>query len=283
MPSTGELNLFYSGSYYNFDRWHDEGKGAVFARRLSRWKLKGRFLDVGSARGFFIHSLRNHSQWDVYGIDFNSTVVQFACRELGLDVKQGDLTKAYYPECFFDYIHINNVLEHVLDPVSLLEECRRILKPDGRLFLSVPNGMTDVRTLIRFYHEEESPAYSHSGHIYFFSQEALLRMFHDAGFRVLRKKSGGFKRGLRNWGILPQKKTWKQDYFPRDCAPSSGISAIPFPSLRRYPDWYYRYRFIQSSFMNVPGLFSFGLDFIFLLRRAEFGVYSAKADFLSSE
>jgi len=269
MPSIDELNRFYTTSYYSFNRWHDEGKGAVVARRLTRWKSEGRFLDIGCAKGFFIRSLRNHSKWEVYGVDYSKEAVQFARKQLGLDVREGDLEKAKYPNDYFDYIHINNVLEHVLNPVSLLRECRRIIKPDGKLFLSVPNGTTDIRTLIRFYNEENNPAYSHSGHIYFFSRKSLLRIFQDTGFRVITRKSGGFKRGLRNLGVLPLKKTWKQDYVPNDLPVTSEFDEIVTNPEKKYSDWYYRYRFIQNDCMNIPGLFSIGLDFTFILRRKE--------------
>ena len=73
-------------------------------------------------------------------MEFSPEAVAYARGELGLDVLAGDLQDAGYPDEFFDYVHVNNVLEHVLDPVGLLTECRRILKPGGRFHLAVPTG-----------------------------------------------------------------------------------------------------------------------------------------------
>ena len=168
MPTVSELGQFYSGAYYDFDRSREEGKGMSFARRLMQWKPTGKFLDVGCATGLFINGIKKHSSWEVYGTDFGESAVRFAREKLGLNVKQGDLTDAAFPDAFFDYVHVNNVLEHVLDPISLLKECRRIVKPDGTFFLSVPNGLNDSLDLIDFWKEEKKPARSKNGHIFFF-------------------------------------------------------------------------------------------------------------------
>ncbi|MGB2957298.1 MAG: class I SAM-dependent methyltransferase [Bacteroidota bacterium] len=265
LPTIDDLDRFYSASYYNFDRWREEAKGSIYARKLKRLKKTGTFLDVGCAAGFFINGIDKNSDWDVYGVDFGAAAIRHARETLGLDVVQGDLRDAEYPDQFFDYIHINNVLEHVLDPVSLLEECRRIIKPNGQLFLSVPNGHNDSRNLIAFYEGERLPARSVSGHIFFFARDTLLMLFERMGFAIERKKTGSIKRGLRNVGYLSRKKRWKEDYFPRD---SPEVEAIPeiVISPKKYPELYYRYRYIQSQLHDIPGLHDFGLDFIFLLR-----------------
>src|SRR4030095_4805450 len=102
-----------------FDRSREEeAKGRWFAARLRRWKSMGTFLDVGCATGFFLHGIKTHSAWEVYGTEFGESAVQFARERLGLNVTQGNLVDAHFPEAFFDYVHVNNVLEHVLDPMA---------------------------------------------------------------------------------------------------------------------------------------------------------------------
>jgi 2-polyprenyl-3-methyl-5-hydroxy-6-metoxy-1,4-benzoquinol methylase len=265
LPTIEQLSTFYSASYYNFNRWHEEAKGAVYAKRLKRLKRTGRFLDVGCATGFFINGIRQNSEWEVYGVDFGSAAVTFAREELGLSVNEGDLQDAEYPGQFFDYVHINNVLEHVLDPVALMKECRRIIKPDGQLFLSVPNGQNDSRTPIDFYELANLPARSVNGHVFFFPRETLLMMFDRIGFAVEKKKTGSLKRGLRNSRYLPRKKSWKEEYFPERSPRVATTSKIVI-SPKKYPEIYYRYRYVQSYFHDIPGLLHFGLDYIFLLR-----------------
>jgi 2-polyprenyl-3-methyl-5-hydroxy-6-metoxy-1,4-benzoquinol methylase len=269
MPSIAQLSTFYSAAYYDFDRSREEGKGLAFARRLRRWKKTGRFLDVGCATGFFINGIRKHSEWEVYGTDFGESAVRFARETLHLNVKQGELSGADFPGAFFDYVHVNNVLEHVLDPVSLLRECRRLIKPDGVFFLSVPNGINDSLDLIDFYYEENKPARSKNGHIFFFPAKTLLRLFDQIGFRVEKKRTYSLKRGLRSAGYLPRKRDWKRDYFPREAPETPVNSAITIAAPRKkHSNFYYRYRFVQGNLQMIPGLHRFGLDFLFILRPA---------------
>lgn len=267
MPTVSELSIFYSGSYYNFDKSREEGKGMAFAQRLKRWKKNGKFLDVGCATGFFINGIKKNSNWEVYGTDFGESAVRFARDQLGLNVVQGDLADAHFPGEFFDYVHVNNVLEHVLNPISLLEECRRIVKPKGIFFLSVPNGFNDSLDLIDFWKEEKLPARSKSGHIFFFPARTLLMLFRQTGFKVVTQKTYSLKRGFRSIGYLPRKSNWKKDYFPRQSSEEVISPEVIIPDQKKkHSDFYYKYRFIQGNLTMLPGLHRFGLDFLFILK-----------------
>ncbi len=266
LPGPEELARFYSTAYYSFSRWHDEAKGKVYARRLSRKRNEGTLLDVGCALGYFLKGIRDHSSWKVHGVEFGKDAARFAREKLDLDVHEGDLKSAGYAERFFDFIHINNVLEHVTDPAGLLRECRRILRDDGVLFLSVPNGACDVRPLVDFFRSEDRPARSGSGHIFFFPQETLIRMVRESGFHIRKKRTGSVKRGLRNLGYYPRKNNWKENYAP-SIAPETEVSpSILDPPAKKYPDFYYTLRVLESGFHDIPGLWNFGLDFLLYLQ-----------------
>jgi SAM-dependent methyltransferase len=266
MPSVKELAAFYSASYYDMDRHREEGKGMAFARRLNGWKRTGTFLDVGCATGFFINGIRKHSSWEVFGTDFGESAVRFARETLHLDVLLGNLTDANYPEASFDYVHVNNVLEHVLDPVSLLKECRRIIKPGGVFYLSVPNGYNDSLDLFDFYRIERQPARSKNGHIFFFRDRTLLRLFDEIGFVIEQMKTYSLKRGMRSIGYLPRKADWKTDLFPKT-SPERSAGEVRIPdNVKKHSDLYYRLRFMQGEFQKIPGLHKFGLDFQFIAR-----------------
>jgi 2-polyprenyl-3-methyl-5-hydroxy-6-metoxy-1,4-benzoquinol methylase len=267
MPTIAELGTFYSGSYYDFNKSREEGKGMAFARRLMRWKANGKFVDVGCATGFFINGIKSHSNWDVYGTDFGEGAVRFAREHLGLKVVQGDLADARFPDSFFDYVHVNNVLEHVRNPVSLLMECRRIIKPDGIFFLSVPNGFNDSLDLIDFWKEEKRPARTKNGHIFFFPARTLLMLFEQIGFEIERKKTYSLKRGFRSIGYLPRKSDWKKDYFPHESPEKATSTEVLIPDQKKkHSDFYNKYRFVQGNLQMIPGLHKFGLDFLFILR-----------------
>src|SRR5207237_7317322 len=127
------------------------GLGRALARLELAKRDAGNFLDVGCGLGFFMDGVRSQCNWRVFGVEFSAAAVDFARAELGLEVKQGELSEVEYPNVFFDYIQLHNVLEHVIDPMKLLKECRRILKPTGELHLRVPNGTIDSRDLLKFF------------------------------------------------------------------------------------------------------------------------------------
>jgi SAM-dependent methyltransferase len=102
------------------------------------WRKSGRVLEVGCGAGDQLLALKN-AGWDVLGIDFDPAAVATA-NARGLDVRLGDLRQASLPEASFDAIVMSHVVEHVIDPVGLLKECARILKPRGDFVAITPNA-----------------------------------------------------------------------------------------------------------------------------------------------
>lgn len=99
---------------------------------------KGRLLDVGCGNGGFLNQMRSLG-WEVAGVEPDGEAVSVACERYELDVFRGSLEVASFPDGHFDAITINHVIEHVPDPIGLLKECHRVLKPEGKLVVVTPN------------------------------------------------------------------------------------------------------------------------------------------------
>lgn len=100
---------------------------------------RGRVLDVGSGAGATLNELRKLG-WEVYGVDPDPQAVDNAMRSYSLNVSTGAIEDRSYPSNHFDSVIMSHVIEHVHNPVDLLAECRRVLKPGGLLVVATPNA-----------------------------------------------------------------------------------------------------------------------------------------------
>jgi 2-polyprenyl-3-methyl-5-hydroxy-6-metoxy-1,4-benzoquinol methylase len=97
----------------------------------------GHLLDVGCGRGDLVAQL-SALGWQAEGLEVDPEAVNQA-RSRGIKVNLGDLESQTYPEACFDVITMNHVIEHVHDPIGLLRECHRLLKPGGWCLAFTPN------------------------------------------------------------------------------------------------------------------------------------------------
>jgi len=266
LPSAEQLKTFYEPQYYGSDWYKQRGLGKALAQLDLAKREPGNFLDVGCGLGFFIDGVRSHCKWHVFGVELAGAAVEFARTKLGLEVSQGEFSELEYPDAFFDYIQLHNVLEHVRDPMKLLKECRRILKPSGALHLRVPNGTIDSRDLLRFYRHSGVPPFSKSGHLFFFPKEALIWMFAEAGLEISEARTYGIRRGLATLGLWPRLKDWKRHYRAKPFGNNGANPRITLPPEKSRPRFYYRYRMIRMNSRMLPGMREFGLDYQFVLK-----------------
>lgn len=93
-------------------------------------------LDVGCGTGLMLQELRPLG--NATGIDISDEALQF-CRKRGLDnVRNADVLDLPFDADRFDFVTAMDIVEHIDDDVSALRQCRRVLKPGGRLFIFTP-------------------------------------------------------------------------------------------------------------------------------------------------
>ncbi|HRE15454.1 MAG TPA: methyltransferase domain-containing protein, partial [Rhodocyclaceae bacterium] len=99
--------------------------------RLCR-HLSGAVLDVGCGIGDLLAF-----RADTTGTDINPRAVAW-CRDKGYPAELMMPDVLPFQNSVFDGVVIDNVLEHIADPVPLLDEVRRVLRPGGRALIGVP-------------------------------------------------------------------------------------------------------------------------------------------------
>jgi SAM-dependent methyltransferase len=110
---------------------------AIPLQYVARQKA-GRFLDVGCGSGESLE-LAQSAGWSAEGVDFDPQAVAIA-RQRGLAVHCGQLSERGLADGSFDLVLMSHVIEHVHDPLALLSECRRVLRPGGTIVLLTPNS-----------------------------------------------------------------------------------------------------------------------------------------------
>jgi SAM-dependent methyltransferase len=159
---------------------------AYFLARLLALKSAGRLLDVGCGRGRWLRYIRDHSAFDVEGVEPSGEAAEYSRKERRLEVRTGDLASAGYPNAVFDVVYLRNVLEHVAAPQELVREVGRILKPDGVCAVHVPNdaSVTNAlkRTLYRAGCIREFGSLFYPLHVTGFTPRSLDLLFREAGF-----------------------------------------------------------------------------------------------------
>ncbi|MDP2905982.1 MAG: class I SAM-dependent methyltransferase [Candidatus Omnitrophota bacterium] len=160
---------------------------------IRRYKPAGNFLDVGTNMGFFLRNAKNWKGWEIYGVEPSVSLSEMARRYFGLNVKTAFLENAGFKADFFDIVTLTDVFEHIADPSVLLAEIKRVIKPDGVLFIKVPNGMFNIFKLRlakltgRLKKHDIFDSYEHVVH---YSADTLKMMLEKAGFKVIKFKIG---------------------------------------------------------------------------------------------
>lgn len=128
-----------------FLRWGEPLLEAVEARIRSQ--PVGRVLDAGTGKGVLARALAA-AGYEVHAIDCFPQ--RFGPADCGVAFRQGDLNAALpYADASFDYIACTEVIEHLENPQALLREFHRVLRTDGRLYLSTPN-ILNLSSRLRF-------------------------------------------------------------------------------------------------------------------------------------
>jgi SAM-dependent methyltransferase len=120
--------------------WWFVERRRLFGRMIAGMKLPSdaRILDIGTSTGTNLRMLRDLGFTNFEGLDQSEEAIRW-CADKGLGkVTAGDVCKLPFAEGSFDLVLATDIIEHVDDDVGALREIRRILKPEGRVLITVP-------------------------------------------------------------------------------------------------------------------------------------------------
>lgn len=117
----------------------------------------------------------------VFGIDGSLEAALYVCRQVGVPVVIGDLTKLPFRSGAFDAITSGETLEHIDDDRAAVRELSRVAAPGASCVVTVP-ALESLRTSSDTYYEHRRR----------YTRPQLTSMFREAGFRVHRATYWGF-------------------------------------------------------------------------------------------
>ncbi len=135
-----------------------------------------RTLDVGASSGEFVYLMQQQG-FDASGIEPHAGYAAYGREQLGLNILHGAMLDHadQLPAASLHLITMFHVLEHMVSPVETLASFRRLLAPDGLLFIEVPGSTRLCGRSTLFF----------KAHALHFTGPTLRAVVERAGFEVL--------------------------------------------------------------------------------------------------
>ncbi|HZZ20307.1 MAG TPA: class I SAM-dependent methyltransferase [Opitutaceae bacterium] len=196
----------YYDEYWAGGRATYSGANQGYASNFRRW-MAGELADlppdapiieVGCGDGSFTRDLSALSS-SVTAIDISELQIEENARSMpAIRFRQHDVAEPFpFADGSFDVVWCSEVLEHLFNPLFAMQEMHRILKPGGRLLLTVPyHGVFKNLLIVLFKWDVHfSPS---NPHIRFYTRRTLEGMTREAGFEDIRTRTCGMDRPLRD-------------------------------------------------------------------------------------
>jgi len=156
-------------------------------------------LDVATGPGYQALALTSRVK-KVYGIDNKPELITIAKERAthegvdNVEFSVGVAQKIDYPDNFFDIVTCRLAFHHLTEPMTVLGEINRVLKPDGKFNMSDPILSEYAQAVwVPVNRLRESDFYCY--HTYL----ALVQMLNQSGFKIASIRPFTFKRVLDKW------------------------------------------------------------------------------------
>jgi 2-polyprenyl-3-methyl-5-hydroxy-6-metoxy-1,4-benzoquinol methylase len=148
-----------------------------------------RILDIGCGNGVLGAYFRNEQKCEVFGIDINENACMEAQKNLdGVLHANVEVIDLPYETEYFDTIIMGDVVEHLINPVIALKKLLLVLKPGGKIFITVPNirNWKEVCNLV-FHDKWEYDTWGilDYTHLRFFTKTSIVSMLQKGQINVI--------------------------------------------------------------------------------------------------
>jgi ubiquinone/menaquinone biosynthesis C-methylase UbiE len=106
-----------------------------------------RVADIGCGEGYVLGKINSQ---ELVGFDISETALKRASAVKNATLVKGNAESLPFSESYFDAVLCSETLEHTQNPKKVLEELSRVVKPGGKIVVSVPNEpfINKIKSLI---------------------------------------------------------------------------------------------------------------------------------------
>lgn len=146
LPTISELEEFYNGFLFradiqNYPKVMTSAK-ILYGDLNLEFRRDLKMLDVGGGGGFYSKAFQELGYGRSTYVDLDPKACEFAQRELDIDTVTNDDVLNLDPTEKFDFIMCRHLIEHLLDPLALIDKIINCIAPGGTLLLVFPNGQS---------------------------------------------------------------------------------------------------------------------------------------------
>tara|TARA_B100000315_G_C14593325_1_gene597161 strand:+ start:489 stop:1361 length:873 start_codon:yes stop_codon:yes gene_type:complete len=193
-PNISLVDDLYSADYYMNDITGGYGDYILERRAIeqtSRGRLSNiksyidyscKLLDIGSAFGYFLNQAKSFYQ--VSGVEPSLFAAKYAQNKFGLNIINGTIHETPFKKSSFGIVTMWDVLEHLFNPLQVLNKVNNILRPKGLLVLSTP----DVSSIAARIQGNNWRLFDPPYHLNYFSPHTIKVLLCDAGFKVIKRE-----------------------------------------------------------------------------------------------
>jgi len=142
----------------------------------------GKLLDIGCGAGNFVDYCVKKSPYDVYANEINEDMYPGLREIVGDNLVSGSIEDQEFAGEGFDIITLWGVLEHLIDPISVLTQTKNILNDGGYIFALIPNINSRAYKLLG----ARTPTLNPKVHIQMFTENSFELMCDKAGVKVVK-------------------------------------------------------------------------------------------------
>lgn len=234
LPSNFDINNYYNNYLEKYgNKFLIENK-KILRYKKEQWqkriKLLNKFLkppatllDIGCSTGLFLSTAKELG-YDVRGIEISKKETEIARERFGLKVFTQPLEELGLGKESFDIITMWDILEHVKNPIRLIQESKRILKKNGILAISTINWNALNRKIFKRKWRFLIPI----EHLYYYNPLMLKEFLGRNGFKVLSLKASFAPQAFFE-GLL---RTFKK--FPTDKDIFIDVQSLLFLKIKNF-------------------------------------------------